>query len=143
MASRKHPRFDEMFAAAKAARANAHSPYSGFPVGAAVIDESGRLFAGCNVENAAFQPGSCAEQTAIGSLVSAGGKRLTAVLVIGGRVDDPALCTPCGACRQRIREFAENAVPIFVCGPEGLRLTTTLGDLLPYSFGPANLAPPA
>lgn len=143
MASRKHPRFDEMFAAAKQARANAHCPYSGFPVGAAVIDESGRLFAGCNVENAAFQPGSCAEQTAIGSLIAAGGKRVTAVLVIGGRADDPALCTPCGACRQRIREFAENAVPIFVCGPEGLRLTTTLGDLLPYSFGPANLASPA
>lgn len=137
------PRFGEMFAAAAAVRANAHCPYSRFPVGAAVLDEAGRLFAGCNVENAAFQPGTCAEQTAIGAMVAAGGKRLTAVLVIGGRADDGGLCSPCGACRQRIREFADGAVPVYVCGPEGLRLATTLGELLPHSFGPDNLTAPA
>jgi len=136
----KPPRFDEMFAAAAAARVNAHCPYSRFPVGAAVLDEQGRVFAGCNVENAAFQPGSCAEQTAIGSMVAAGGRRLAAVLVIGGREGNGALCSPCGACRQRIREFADDPVPVYVCGPEGLRLATTLGELLPHSFGPDTLA---
>jgi cytidine deaminase len=137
------PRFDELFAAAAAARANAHCPYSGFPVGAAVLDDRGRVFGGCNVENAAFQPGSCAEQTAIGSMIADGGRRLAAVLVIGGREGDGTLCSPCGACRQRIREFADGAVPVYVCGPEGLRLSTTLGDLLPHSFGPDNLTAPA
>jgi cytidine deaminase len=138
-----HPRFQALFAAARDARARAHCPYSRFAVGAAVLDEHGTIHAGCNVENAAYPSGTCAEQTAIGGMVTGGGRRLAAVLVIGGSEDDAALCTPCGACRQRLREFADDALPVFVCGPEGLRLTTTLGDLLPYSFGPANLAPPA
>ena len=129
---------DAMIDLARAARDTAHAPYSRHPVGACVRGAKGGLYAGCNVENAAYPTGQCAEAGAIAAMVLDGDTRIVEVVVIG---PGEALCTPCGACRQRIREFADAAVPIHVCGPHGVQLTTTLGELLPHSFGPENLEP--
>ena len=128
----------ELIAAAAAARANAYAPYSGFAVGAAIRDAGGALHAGANVENAAYPQGQCAEASAIGAMIAAGGKRIAEMAVLA---DGAALCTPCGGCRQRIREFADADTRIHLCGPEGLRRTVTLGELLPLAFGPDNLPP--
>jgi cytidine deaminase len=125
-----------LIAAALAARANAYAPYSRFAVGAAIRAEDGTLHAGANVENAAYPQTQCAEATAIGAMVSAGGRRIAEMVVVA---EGEALCTPCGGCRQRIREFADRDTPIHLCGPEGIRRTVTLGELLPLSFGPDNL----
>lgn len=125
-----------LFAAAGASRARAYAPYSRFRVGAAVLDETGAIHAGCNVENAAYPVGLCAEAAAIAAMVAAGGRAIRAILVLGEGDD---LVTPCGACRQRIREFAAPGTPIHVADPEGVRATFTLGDLLPVSFGPGTL----
>ena len=127
---------DDLIAAAIAAMPSAYAPYSHFQVGAALCDEAGRLHQGVNVENAAYPQGSCAEAGAISAMVMAGGGQITAIAV-AGRGD--SLCTPCGGCRQRLREFAAPDTPIYICGPEGLRHTCTLDELLPHSFGPNNL----
>ncbi|WP_434622321.1 cytidine deaminase [Azospirillum sp. B2RO_4] len=126
--------------AARAARENAHAPYSKFKVGAAILGDSGRIFAGCNVENAAYPQGQCAESSAIGAMVTAGDRRIRAILVMGGEAGAEEICTPCGGCRQRIREFASPETPIHICDPAGLRRTFSLETLLPESFGPTNLA---
>ena len=128
---------DGLLAAARKAQALAYAPYSRFPVGAAVLSESGAVYAGCNVENAAYPVGTCAEAGAIAAMVSAGERRIAAVLVLGA--GEP-LVTPCGTCRQRIREFAAPETPIHVAGPEGVRRSFRLDELLPFSFGPDNLA---
>jgi cytidine deaminase len=125
-----------MLAAANAARANAHVPYSNFAVGACLRGKSGRLYAGCNVENAAYPQGQCAEATAIGVMVAAGEKSISEILVVA---DGPGLISPCGGCRQRLCEFAGTDTPVYLCGPDGLRRTLTLGELLPLSFGPEHL----
>jgi cytidine deaminase len=127
---------DELFAAARAAQARAYAPYSGFRVGAAIRTPEGAVFAGCNVENAAYPQGACAETGAIAAMIAGGGARIAEILVVG---DGDRLCTPCGGCRQRIREFAGPETPVHVAGPEGVRRRFTLADLLPYSFGPDNL----
>ena len=127
---------DELLEAARAARAYAHAPYSKFAVGAALQDEQGRIHAGCNVENAAYPQGLCAEAVALGHLVLAGGRRITAVAVVG---EGAGLVTPCGGCRQKLREFAGDAVPIIVGDMTRQRARFTLGELLPASFGPENL----
>lgn len=137
MTDTTNPALLALFAAAQAAKARAHAPYSRFPVGAALRDEHGRIHAGCNVENAAYPVGTCAEAGAIAAMIAGGGRSIAAILVVG---DGPALVTPCGACRQRIREFAGPGTPIHVAGPEGVRRSFTLDDLLPASFGPDNLA---
>ncbi|QCG96221.1 cytidine deaminase [Azospirillum sp. TSA2s] len=129
-----------MIEAARAARENAHAPYSKFKVGAAILGESGRIFAGCNVENAAYPQGQCAESSAIGAMVTAGDRRIRAIVVMGGEAGAEEICTPCGGCRQRIREFATAETPIHICDPAGLRRTFSLEILLPESFGPTNLA---
>ena len=131
--------FEALFRAAAAVRENAHVPYSHFKVGAALLGAGGRIHAACNVENAAYPQSQCAEASAIGVMVAAGERRIAEVLVIGGEPGDGILCSPCGGCRQRLREFAPLDAPIHICGPEGLRRTVTLGELLPYSFGPENL----
>lgn len=123
---------------ARAAMGRAYAPYSNFPVGAVVRGAGGGLYAGCNVENAAYPQGSCAEASAISAMVADGELRIVEVAVIG---TGDALVTPCGGCRQRIREFADDATPVHICGTGGLRRTVTLGELLPLSFGPDNLAP--
>ena len=125
-----------MFDLARDAMAKAHAPYSRFHVGAVVKGANGRLYAGCNVENAAYPQGNCAEASAISAMVLDGETRIAEVLVMGA---GEGLVTPCGGCRQRIREFATDDVPIHICSPDELRRTVTLGELLPFSFGPENL----
>ncbi len=126
----------ELIERASTVRKNAHAPYSGFHVGACIRAESGRLYAGCNVENAAYPQGQCAEASAIGAMVSGGDNKIVEILVMG---DGERLCTPCGGCRQRLSEFAGPETPVHVCGPKGLRQTIPLGDLLPYAFIADNL----
>jgi cytidine deaminase len=128
---------EALFAAAKEAFANAYAPYSNFPVGAALLTPEGEIYSGCNVENAAYPQGSCAEAGAISAMATAGRRRIAEVVVVGGGA---GLCTPCGGCRQRLREFAGPDTPIHVAGPEGVRASFTLAQLLPESFGPENLA---
>ncbi len=127
---------DDLFVAAKAAQALAYVPYSHFPVGAAIRAPSGRIFAGANVENAAYPVGSCAEASAISAMIAGGERAIAAILVIG---NGEGLVTPCGGCRQRIREFAQPQTPIHIADGNGLRASFTLADLLPHSFGPDNL----
>jgi cytidine deaminase len=126
----------EMLELARAAMGHAYAPYSRFPVGAVVRGESGALYAGCNVENAAFPMGSCAEASAISAMIMAGERRITEVLVIGA---GPALVSPCGGCRQRLHEFANDTTLVHMCETDGVHRTVTLGELLPLSFGSANL----
>lgn len=133
-------RVQALFDAARAAREQAYAPYSRFAVGAAVLDEDGRIHAGCNVENAAYPQGSCAEAGALAAMVLAGGRRLQAVLVVGEGAEP---CTPCGGCRQRLREFGDASLPVIVADPGGVRARFTLGQLLPASFGPDHLKGPA
>lgn len=136
MAANEATDFEALFAAAARVQPRAHAPYSRFRVGAALRDEHGAIHAGCNVENAAYPSGSCAEQGAISAMIAGGGRRIAAILVIG---EGEALVTPCGACRQRIREFATAETPVAIAGPGGIRKTFTLAELLPASFGPDNL----
>lgn len=142
--------FASLFAAALTARDRAYAPYSGYWVGAALLTADGEVHAGANVENAAYPQGQCAEASAIGAMIAAGGgRRITEVVVVGAPAPpspaaSPAdgaapLCTPCGGCRQRLREFAGPDTLIHVCDPGGPRATFTLGALLPFSFGPDNL----
>ncbi len=126
----------DLIEAAIAAMAKAYAPYSNFPVGAAVRGASGRIYAGCNVENAAYPEGCCAEASALSAMVMGGDARAVEAAVAG---EGEALVTPCGGCRQRLREFAPDDLLIHICGPKGLRRTVTLGELLPLSFGPGNL----
>ncbi len=127
---------EALLAAARAARAHAYAPYSKFAVGAALQDEQGRIHAGCNVENAAYPQGLCAEAVALGLLVLAGGRRVAAAAVVGV---GPRLLTPCGGCRQRLREFGADDMPILIGDMASLRGRFTLGELLPVSFGPQHL----
>ena len=127
----------DLIDAAMAARKKSHAPYSKFYVGAAMRDEQGRIHGGANMENAAYPQGWCAECSAIAHLIMAGGTRIAEVAVLG---NGDALCTPCGGCRQKIREFASGDVKIHCCTETGVLLKTfTLDELLPASFGPENL----
>ncbi len=130
---------DALLAAARGARAQAHAPYSRFAVGAAVLDEQGRIHAGCNVENAAYPQGWCAETSALAAMVGAGGRQVRAVAVCA-ESDQPV--TPCGGCRQKLREFAADDCPVWAGNAAGLRAMHTLGELLPASFGPHHLPAP-
>ena len=123
---------EPMLEAARRALANAHAPYSRFRVGACLRAASGRLHAGCNVENAAYPVGQCAEATAIGAMIAAGDREIAEIVVA---TEGAELCPPCGRCRQQLAEFAGPRTPVHLCGPEGVRLTTTLGELLPLAFG--------
>ncbi len=126
-----------LIAAAKSARLKAYAPYSKFLVGAAVRDERGQIHGGCNIENAAYPQGWCAETSAIAAMIMSGGKAIAEMAVIGS---GDLLCTPCGGCRQKIREFAKGDVNIHICGEDGrVKQTFTLDELLPASFGPENL----
>ena len=127
---------DDMIVLARATKQKAYAPYSNFNVGACLRAEDGSLHAGANVENAAYPEGQCAEASAIGAMIAAGERKIVEVVVIG---DGDELCTPCGGCRQRLNEFATPDTPVHICGPEGVRKTFTLGELLPGAFGPNNL----
>lgn len=122
---------DELHAAAVAARARAHAPYSQFAVGAAIRTASGRIFSGCNVENAAYPEGWCAETTAIGQMIMAGEAEIAEVAVVA---EGERLCTPCGGCRQRLAEFGKPDVPVHVGDPRSIRKSFSLGELLPAAF---------
>jgi cytidine deaminase len=121
--------------AARAAAQAAYSPYSKFRVGAAVLAGSGKIFAGCNVENASYGLSNCAERTAIFSAVAAGERRIRAVAVY---TPTAAPTMPCGACRQVINEFGPDALVISTCDSKD-RHETTLAELLPGAFGPGDL----
>lgn len=123
-----------LFLAASQVRSNAYAPYSGFAVGAALLTDLGTIFSGANVENAAYPTGLCAEAAAIAAMVAAGERRIAEILIIG---DGDALVTPCGACRQRLREFAREDTKVHVAGLNGVRATFSLGTLLPLAFGPS------
>jgi cytidine deaminase len=130
------PAIAELFEAARAAQANAHAPYSRYRVGAAVRADSGQVYAGGNVENAAYPQGWCAETSALAAMVTAGDRKVVAVLTFA---DGELVGTCCGGCRQKLREFAALDTPVYACGPDGVRATFTLADLLPHSFGPEHL----
>ena len=129
-----------LITAAIDAMSRAYAPYSDFAVGAALLDEQGRIHCGANVENAAYPNGICAETSAIAMMVNAGGSRIERIAVAGGTDAGDILCTPCGGCRQRIREFAAPDTVIIIANPGGEQQRFTLADLLPYSFGPENLS---
>ena len=128
--------WQQLVTAARAAREKAYAPYSNFAVGAALLDETGQVHAGCNVENAAYPQGQCAEASALAHLVLAGGRQVLAVVVAG---DAPQPVTPCGGCRQKLREFAADATPVWSVDGQAVRERYTLGQLLPASFGPQHL----
>jgi cytidine deaminase len=128
---------ERLLTAALAARDRAYAPYSGYSVGAALEDEQGRLHAGCNVENASYPVGTCAEAGAIAAMVAGGGTRIRTILVATA---GPEPATPCGACRQRIGEFADADTAILSAGPDGIRRRFGIAELLPHPFGPAALA---
>lgn len=124
----------ELVARARAVRARAYAPYSRYPVGAAIRADDGSVYVGCNVENAAYPEGMCAEAVALGAMVAAGRRRLVAVAVAGGDVRAPA--TPCGGCRQKLMEFAAPGAEVAVAdGGDGPVRRLRLDDLLPGAFG--------
>ncbi len=122
--------------AAMTVRENAHAPYSGFKVGAALRTPAGRVFTGCNVENAAYPEGTCAEAGAIAAMVAAGEREIAEILVVG---DAPGGVTPCGGCRQKIAEFAPPGVPVRMCNLDGAQEVTTIDALLPAAFAAAQM----
>lgn len=128
---------EALLAAARLARERAYAPYSRFPVGAAVRAADGRIFQGCNIENASYGLTICAERVAVFQAVAAGVRQLVAVAVVGPG-DEP--CRPCGACRQVLREFGLE-MRVIMAGEDGPVEVTTLDDLLPRSFGPDHLGP--
>ncbi|MCB1329736.1 MAG: cytidine deaminase [Maritimibacter sp.] len=121
---------------ARAVRENAHAPYSGFKVGAAIRTASGRVFTGVNVENAAYPEGTCAEAGAIAAMVAAGETRIAEIAVIG---DAPDPVTPCGGCRQKIAEFAPPGVEVTMANLSGDTLTMKIEELLPFAFAKAQM----
>jgi cytidine deaminase len=126
-----------LFDAALRARANAHAPYSGFKVGAALRCPDGRVFAGCNVENIAYPEGTCAEAGAIAAMVAEGGRAIAEVVVVA---DSAVPVTPCGGCRQKLAEFAPAETPVILAGLAGEMARTTVGALLPGAFDGAQMA---
>ena len=132
---------EELLKTAIEARENAYVPYSRFAVGAALLAKSGKVYRGCNVENAAYGPTNCAERTAFFTAVCAGERELEALAICGGPAGKPVseLCAPCGVCRQVIREFCPDDFPI-VLTTDGTKLyETTLAELLPLSFSANDL----
>ena len=126
----------ELFEAARAVREKAHCPYSNYAVGAAVRTASGKLYAGCNVENAAYPLGNCAEASALAAMVAAGERSAVEVVVVSS---GPTPGTPCGGCRQRIREFATPETVVHAATADGSFVTMTMEQMLPMSFGPEHL----
>lgn len=132
----------ELLALARRARENAYAPYSGFAVGAALLGADGRVYTGCNVENAAYPVACCAERAALFHAVAEGAREFTAIAVAGGRVGDKteASCPPCGVCRQALAEFCDSETfRVYLAAPGGGVEETTLGALLPRAFARANL----
>ncbi|CUS47699.1 MAG: cytidine deaminase Cdd [Idiomarinaceae bacterium HL-53] len=129
----QQPNQENMFRLALSAMEKSYSPYSKFPVGAAILTENGHTFLGCNVENASYPEGTCAEAGAISAMIMAGEHQIKDIYVVG---NGDGLVSPCGGCRQRIREFSNQHTQVHICGPEGIRQSFSLNELLPHSFGP-------
>ena len=130
-------RVSDLFAAAVAVQARAYAPYSHFLVGASILTSNGKIYSGCNVENAAYPVGTCAEAGAIAAMIAGGDTEIAVLLTV---CDSQDVGTCCGGCRQRVREFASQSTPIYACGPSGVRAVFTMETLLPTSFGPENLS---
>lgn len=127
--------------AAFAARRFAYTPYSHFQVGAALLAKDGKVYTGCNIENAGYTPTNCAERTALFKAVSEGERHFSAIAIVGsmqGTVNT-LVTGPCGVCRQALYEFGGPELTVIMAKTEEDYIVTTLGELLPYGFGPANL----
>ncbi|MEZ5825646.1 MAG: cytidine deaminase [Geminicoccaceae bacterium] len=127
---------NDLLERARSVRERAHAPYSNFRVGCAIRTASGAIHVGANVENAAYPLGHCAERSAVSAMIAAGERGIVEVAVAGS---GEGACAPCGGCRQLLNEHADAAVPVHMCGTGEKRTTMTLGELLPASFGPADL----
>lgn len=129
----------ELMELAVIVRKNAYAPYSGFKVGAALMGKSGKVYTGCNVENAGYTPTNCAERTAVFKAISEGEKEFLAIAIVGGKGEDvSAFCAPCGVCRQVLAEFCEKDFKILLGTPSKFK-AYTLEELLPFSFGKSDL----
>ena len=141
MSENPNPVFETLIGKAIAARENAYAPYSSFRVGAALMTKDGRIFTGCNIENAAFSPSNCAERTAIFKAVSEGARNFAAIAVAGwkdGAESGPAY--PCGVCRQVMMEFCDpKSFLVIAASSDGSYETRPLEAIMPYAFGPSNL----
>ena len=126
----------KLFKLATSIMKKSYAPYSKFKVGAAILDNNDNYHVGCNIENAAYPVGNCAEASAIAAMIASDGMKIRAIAVTGY---GDLLCTPCGGCRQRIREFASLEIPIIVGNEKEIKRIFTLSELLPSSFGPENL----
>ena len=121
-------------------RKYSHAPYSGFRVGAALLTKDKKIYGGCNIENAAYSPGICAERTAIFKAVSEGNRKFDAICIVGGREEKPIeFAAPCGVCRQVMMEFCEPDFTIILATDTEHYQCFTLGELFPMGFGPENL----
>ena len=127
---------ENYIAATKEAMNKAYVPYSNYPVGALIVTDNGNTYSGCNVENASFPLGNCAEASAIASMVIGGEKKIKKIYVMT-KNDEGGI--PCGGCRQRIREFSDENTQIMMCSPDGVQQRINLSELLPNSFGPEHL----
>ena len=132
---------EELVQQAIEAREKSYSPYSGFAVGAALLTKNGKIYQGCNIENAAYTPTNCAERTAFFKAVSEGERDFVAIAIVGGKAGEPATdsCPPCGVCRQVMQEFFGPEFEIILGNNEGVLMKKRLEELLPYGFGPQNL----
>lgn len=130
----------ELLLKAIEAREMAYAPYSNHKVGAALVGKSGKIYTGCNVENAAYTPTNCAERTAVFKAVSEGETEFTAIAIVGGLGDELSeVCAPCGVCRQVLAEFCDKDLHIVMGTPDKI-VVSTLADLLPLSFGKSDLS---
>ena len=126
---------NELIKAAIAARQAAYAPYSGYSVGAAVLGSDGKIYSGCNIENASYSPTNCAERTAFFKAVSEGHRKFSAIAVCGGKDGHiTGAFPPCGVCRQVMREFCDDDFPVYLVSAGGSYETLTLAQLLPHSF---------
>lgn len=131
----------QLIRAAFAARRFAYTPYSHFKVGAALLARNGQVFTGCNIESASYSPTNCAERTALFKAVSEGVTEFSAIAIVGSREGEVnrIVTSPCGVCRQALFEFGGPELTVIMARSKEDYLETTLGELLPYGFGPKNL----
>ena len=129
----------ELMAVAVKAREMSYSPYSNFRVGAALLGLSGKVYTGCNVENAGYTPTNCAERTALFKAISEGEREFTAIAIVGGTGDTlNDFCAPCGVCRQALSEFCDKDFRFILGNPKEIKVVT-MKEILPYSFGKGDL----
>jgi|TARA_B110000208_G_scaffold82319_1_gene104814 cytidine deaminase len=127
---------ENYIAETKKAMSKAYVPYSNYPVGVLIVTDNGNTYTGCNVENASYPLGNCAEASAIASMVMGGEKKIKHIYVMT-KNDEGGI--PCGGCRQRIREFSDSNTEVFMCSKDGVQGRVNLSELLPNSFGPEHL----